>query len=90
MQLYRKGDTVNIKEIGTVQKVLSWQTGSLLCYLACCGHHCKQGKDSCQENQCVHLSILSTLRAETSPETGEGKQPGRARHLGSAQPREAL
>lgn len=69
-------------------QVLSWQTGSLLGHLACCGHHCKEvkGKVLARESMCA-MSTLSTLRAETPPETGEGKR--RERHLGSAQPREA-
>ena len=70
IQIYKKDDIVDIKEMGTVEKGMPHKcyhgkTGSLQCYPACCWHHCKQTRARFlpRELMCVS-SILSTLRAE--------------------------
>ncbi|EAW98324.1 hCG2016451 [Homo sapiens] len=70
MQIYKKGDIVDIKGMRTVQKGMPHKcyhgkSGSLQCYPACCWHCCKQTRARFlpREIMCV-WSTLSTLRAK--------------------------
>ena len=66
VQIYKKGDLIDIKGTGIVQKGMPHKcyhskTGSLQRYPACCWHHCKQTRARflTRELMCVS-SILST------------------------------
>ena len=80
LRICKKGNTVDIEGMGTVQKGVPHEcsrgkTGRVWCHPACSGHHCKQTRARVLPREFTYVpSILITPRVEIVPRTCEGKQ----------------